>query len=76
MKKQDEIVSLIQTLGTSFRVQPEKTEERLGALSEVQQENLLRLLKRIAQGPSGGYAFGQEPPELQHRKAHNRVIWE
>ena len=50
MKRHDEIVSLMQTLGAGFRLHPEETEKKLNILTDVQQENLVRLLKRIADG--------------------------
>lgn len=76
MNKNDEIVSLIQTLGTSFRVQPERVKERLSVLTEVQQENLLRMLKRIADGDDRAYAFGHKPPEREGKKPDARVNWD
>ena len=50
MNEQNEIVSLIQTLGTSFRILPERIPERLNALSSEQQKLLLDLLKQVANG--------------------------
>ena len=76
MSKHDEIVSLIQTLGTSFRVQPEKTDERLNVLTEVQKENLLNMLKRISEGGEREYAFGHKPPERVGEKPDTRAIWD
>ena len=76
MKRQDEIVSLMQTLGAGFRLHPEETEKKLGVLTDVQQENLIRLLKRIADGGVHTYAFGHGSPGRKPEKTDNRVIWD
>ena len=76
MKRQDEIVSLIQTLGAGFRLHPEEIERKLDVLTEVQQENLARLLKRIADGSVKTYAFGHGSAEPKPGKPDARAIWD
>jgi hypothetical protein len=76
MKRHEEIVSLMQTLGAGFRLYPEETEKKLDVLTEVQQENLIRLLKKIAHGNVQTYAFGHGSPEKKPAKPDDRVIWD
>lgn len=76
MKRHDEIVSLMQTLGAGFRLHPEETEKKLSILTDVQQENLVRLLKRIADGNVHTYAFGHGSPEKKSARTDERVIWD
>lgn len=76
MKRHDEIVSLMQTLGAGFRLHPEEIGKRLDVLTEVQQENLVRLLKRIADGTVHAYSFGHGPPDREPAKPDKRVIWD
>ena len=78
MNRHDEIVSLMQTLGAGFRLHPEEIEKRLNVLTEVQQENLARLLKRIADGNAHTYAFafGHGTPAEKPAKKDSRAIWD
>ena len=76
MKRQYEIVSLMQTLGAGFRLHPEEIEKRLDVLTDVQQENLIRLLKRIADGNMHAYAFGHGVPKKEPAKTDKRAIWD
>ena len=75
MDRHEEIVSLFQTLGASFRHFPDKTAQRLSVLSEEEQEKLLELLKRISAGGIRAYSFGQKP-EPSAKKPDTRVIWD
>ncbi len=76
MKRHDEIVSLMQTLGAWFRLHPEDIEKKLDVLTEVQKENLFRLLKRIDDGNSQPYAFGHGTPKENPKKPDTRAIWD
>ena len=76
MKRHDEIVSLMQTLAAGFRLFPEETQKKLDVLTDVQQENLIRLLKRIADGPVRTYAFGHGTLERKPAKTKDSVIWD
>ena len=48
MNGYDEIISLMQTLATSFRVLPDKAAEKLNALTEEERDELLHLLKLVS----------------------------
>lgn len=76
MKRHDEIVSLLQTLGAGFRLHPEETEKRLDVLTEVQQENLILLLKRISDGNVKTYAFGHGTVRPEAKKPDTRALWD
>ncbi len=77
MKRQDEIVSLMQTLAAGFRLHPEAVGKKLDVLTEVQQENLVHLLKRIADGNMhNSYAFGHGVPGNKPAKPDDRVMWD
>ena len=77
MKRQDEIVSLMQTLAAGFRLHPETVGKKLDVLTEVQQENLVHLLKRIADGNMhNSYAFGHGVPGNKPAKPDDRVMWD
>ncbi len=80
MSIHEEITSLLQTVGATLRLHPEKAEERLNVLTDVQQENLLRLLKRIAEGGAHAYSFGHGPKpdsrEEGKKKDTHGVIFE
>lgn len=76
MKYVDEIVSLMQTLSAGFRLHPEEAAKRLSVLTDVQQENLVRLLKRVADGNVHTYAFGHGSSEEKPAKPDARVIWD
>ena len=56
MNRHEQIVSLIQTLGTSLRVRPEEADCRLNALTETEKAQLLELLKRVYGGKAAADA--------------------
>ena len=56
MNGYDEIISLMQTLATGFRVLPDKAAEKLDALTEEERNELLRLLKRVSSGKAQDHA--------------------
>ena len=73
MNRQDQIVSLLQTLGTSFRHFPNSVSEKLGILTEEELEKLLELLKRVSAGNKREYSFGHFPEDREPRKPNALV---
>ena len=74
MNGYDEIISLMQTLATSFRVLPDKAAEKLNALTEEERDELLHLLKLVSSvivvlAISGPYLRKQIPLMARRWKA-------